>query len=198
MLGEASKAARHAEIERRYKRRRRGGAHVSLAALRVRDLTNLLWSRYGRSLPDDDAGRDDARIMVHHLGALTGDPRKRINGWLRQAAPWMSLVDAETLLIEAITKPQHWRADKLAWRMRLTDAERTALRITTIGAIDLSKAERTKRRKERHRLLARARRQAKGAKSRAAYLASASLGKPWVALGISRSTWRRRKRDQGA
>jgi hypothetical protein len=44
---------------------------------------------------------------------------------------------------------QVWTADQLAWRLHLTDADRTALAITTIGAIDCPKRVRTIRRKAR-------------------------------------------------
>lgn len=183
--------AKHAEIERRYKRKR-GRRHVSIAALRVNDLRKLFTARYGELFPNDDAGRDDAHVMVHHLGALSGDPRKRITPWLREHCPWTSLAEAEKLLVEAITRPQRWRADKLAWRLGLNEADRTALGITTIGAIDLSRADRIKRRKAKHRRLAIARRRAKGAKPRAQYLAtSISRTRPWLQLGMSRAKWYR-------
>jgi len=71
----------------------------------------------------------------------------------------------------------------------VSDAERTDLRIWTIGAYDVPKAERLKRRKENDRLDAKARRQARGAKPREL---SASRTQPWEAFGISRSTWERR------
>lgn len=192
------KAAKHSEIARRYKWARRQGVRVSMASLRVYELTNLFHARYGRELPDDDAGRDDARVMVHHLGALSGDPRRRITPWLRQWCPWLSLAEAEELLIEAITRPQRWRADKLAWRMRLTAADRSALRITTIGAIDMSRAERARRRKLVNTIAKVAARRAKGIKPRAEYLASVLKPRPWEAAGVSRATWYRGQRKPPA
>src|SRR5262249_35924506 len=99
-------ASQRAEIDRRYKRTKR--RRVSLAALRVRDLNRLFEARYGEMLPDDDAGRDDARIMAHHLAQLAGDPRRHVLGWLRLRAPWLSLADADKFLLEAIFKPRRW------------------------------------------------------------------------------------------
>lgn len=186
-------AAKLAEIERRYKRKRHGRTRPAIAALRIRDLSRLMRARYGSQLPNDAVGRDCARIIVHHLAALSGDPRKRISGWLELWAPWLQLLDAKQLLIEAISNPYRWRADKLGWRLWLTEADRAALRITTIGAIDLGKAERTERRRDHHRKLALAKRRAQGAKPRAEYLASVKTEKPWIALGISRRTWYRRR-----
>lgn len=184
--------AKHAEIERRYKRRRGKRPRPSLSALRIHDLNKLFAARYGHALPDDDAGKDDAQVMAHHLAALSGDPRKRINGWLRLWCPWMSLADAEAVLAEAILRPQRWRADKLAWRLRLTEADRSALRITTIGAVDLGRSERTKRRRDRAKLRKQMLRRAAGAKPRAQYEAnSINRTKPWIALGMSRAAWYR-------
>ena len=121
-----AKQAQHREIARRYKRAKR--RKVSLAALRIRDLNRLFRARYGETLPDDDSGRDDARIMAHHLASLSGDPRRHVLEWFKLRAPWLSLADADKLLIEAIAKPRRWRADRLAWRLRLIEVDRAALR----------------------------------------------------------------------
>jgi hypothetical protein len=186
------KAARHTEIRQRYARRRRKRPRPSLGALRIRDLNRLFDARYGRELADDDAGRGDALIMAHHLAALSGDPRKRIGSWLRLRAPWMSLKEAEAVLVETMTRPQRWRADKLAWRLRLIEADRARLRITTIGAVDVPRLERIKRRKAKARLYSRQWRAAKGAKPRVSYLAgSISRIQPWRALKMSRAAWYR-------
>ena len=50
--------------------------------------------------------------------------------------PWMTTGEATGYINEALTNPQRWKADQLAWRLRLTAADRSALNITTIGAID--------------------------------------------------------------
>lgn len=190
--------ARLAEVERRYKRRRkRRGLPLSFAALRIRDLEKLFTARGMLPLPDDDAGRDDALIAAHHLSELSGDPRKNIGAWLRKWAPWLSLADAEAILVEAITQPQRWKADRLAWRLHLTESDRATLGITTIGAIDLTKAERTKRRHRRNIEAKRAARRARGAKPRAHYETNAiNRQKPWITAGISRATWYRRYRRE--
>jgi hypothetical protein len=94
--------------------------------------------------------------------------------------------------IDAILKanpPRRIRADTLARHLHVSDAERTALRIWTIGAYDKPKTERIKRRKEKRRLADKARRQARGAKPREQSL---SRTKPWEAFGIKRRAWERR------
>jgi hypothetical protein len=91
---------------------------------------------------------------------------------------------------------RRWRADKLAWRLRLTSADRATLKITTIGSIDKAKSQRWHERRERARAAKEERRRATGAKARADYEAAAlSRQQPWLELGISRRTWYRRDRQ---
>ncbi len=180
-------------------RQRRRQPRPSIASLRVAELSRLFSARYGEILPDDDAGRDDAAIMAQHLAHLTGDPRKRVLGFLELRCPWMPIAEAKALLLETINKPRRWRADKLAWRMRLTHADRATLKITTIGSVDKPKSERWHERQERAKQVKEQRRREQGAKRRADYLAAVSHGRPWKALGISRATWfRRRARETAA
>jgi hypothetical protein len=133
----------------RQKRRRRSrGSPCQIASLRLNDLARLFRARYGVTLPDDDAGRDDLMVAVNHCASLA-HPLGRIDKWLGLWCPWMTLAERTAIATKAIMDKQCWKADQLAWRLRLTDAERTALGITTIGAIDCSKAQRKKRRKAR-------------------------------------------------
>jgi hypothetical protein len=186
--------ARRKEIARKYRRRRRDRL-VSMAALRIAELRRLFRSRYGETLPDDDAGRDEALVMAHHLARRAGDPHRRIASWLELHAPWMTPADLRGLITAVLAKPLRWRADKLAVRLNLTDAERRRLRITTIGAVDRTKAERLADRKERKRLAQRARRRARGVRLRSEYHAcSLTRTKPWRDLGMSRATWYRQPR----
>jgi hypothetical protein len=185
------KAARHRELARKYKRKKR--ERPPLVGLRVRDLNKLFRARYGEILPDDDSGRDDVAIVAHHLAQYAdGHPARRITQWVRLRAPWMPIAELDALIAEAIAKPKRWRADKLAWRLRLTAADRSALRITTIGAIDASKGQRSARRRERDRKRKMLNRRASGAQPRPEYEAqSLERAQPWTMLGISRRTWYR-------
>jgi hypothetical protein len=91
-----------------------------------------------------------------------------------------------------LAKPLGWRADKIAGILQVTEAERSRLGLTTIGAIDMSRAERIQRRRERDRTRRQQRRRAGGAKPRNQYEAqSISRAQPWAALGMSRATWYR-------
>lgn len=185
------------EVERRYKRKR-GRSKPQMASLRVRDLNRLFSARYGHTLPDDDAGRDDAQVMAHHLVSLSGNPAERVTNWLELRCPWFTIGATKALVAEVLTHPVRWRADNLAWRMRLTAADRATLRITTIGAIDASKDDRAATRRERARERRQRKRRAKGVKPREQYEAQAiSRAKPWIEAGMSRATWYRKHRETG-
>jgi hypothetical protein len=185
---------RRAKIDRRYKQKRADKPPISLTALRIAELRRLFHDRYGRTLPDDDAGRDDVLVTAHHLARRQGDAPKAIRSWIELQAPWMTSREIDGIVATVTARPLRWRADKLATRLRLTEAERRRLHICTIGAIDMTKAERKEARKLRHRQRDRARRRARGAKPRHHYEAdSISRAKPWLALGISRRTWYRQR-----
>jgi hypothetical protein len=49
--------------------------------------------------------------------------------WLRRCAPWFSESEAEPLIEAALRNPIRWKADTLAARLNLTDAERSRLKI---------------------------------------------------------------------
>ena len=156
------KAAKHAEIARYYawQARQRRSANPSrfMARIRLNELERLFYHRYGPLLPDDDAGREDFEIAAHHISWLGGDTDKRIKAYADRWAPWMSAAETECLINRVTDAPRRWRADGLASLLGLKDAERTALKITSIGATDFSKADREERRKLKRREDARERR----------------------------------------
>lgn len=150
--------SKRAEIGKRYSRRKRSNrTPAQLAALRLRDLTALFEARYGNVLPDDDAGREDAGIALAHFATLAS-ARGRMSSWIAHWAPWMTTGEASTMIDYALTTPRYWKADSLAWRLRLNAADRAKLGITTIGAIDLPKAARIALRKRKDMERKRARR----------------------------------------
>jgi hypothetical protein len=184
----------HAEIARRYKAKQAQKPRVSIISLRISELNRLFTARYGHMLPDDDAGRDDVVVMAYHLARCPGEVGRRIRNWIELRAPWMTSDEAAEIVRAAMANPFNWRADPLARRLGLTEAERRQLLIRTIGAIDMTKDERKKARRLRQRQRDLARRRAQGAKPRAEYEAnSISRNKPWMAFGISRRTWYRRR-----
>jgi hypothetical protein len=153
---------------------------------------------YGRQLPDDDAGRDDAELMLAYL-AQGPHSTVKMESFLQEWCPWMQPREREQFVQEAATSPPpYFTADELAERLGVTYAERQERGYRVIGAIDADKAERARLYFERRGTKARQRsekhRRAKGAKPRAQYLAEAlSSIKPWEAEGISRRTWYRRR-----
>ena len=102
---------------------------------------------------------------------------------------------AEQVINEADVVPKCRKADALGRYLRLSDEMRASLGICTIGSFDMSKRQRSLRRKERNRACKEMKRRAVGKKSRAEYLAGAkSRTPPWKDKGISRRTWYRRQK----
>jgi hypothetical protein len=187
----------HPTAEDRQWRRHRGQSRTggSLNGLRRRDLETVFRNRYGTQLPDDDAGRDDALLMLYHFAHLSS-AQQRMQRWLGIWAPWFEQMEAQTLIDRALAKPKHYRADTLAKELNLNAAKRREWQITTIGATDKPKKQRAAEGREKSRRRKLAQRRAQGARPRADYLASSiSCAKPWEQGGISRATWYRRHKN---
>jgi hypothetical protein len=151
--------------------------------------------------------RDIARLVVHRHGRLAkaalcipyavaaawhcpSDSERRflMVKWCRWVCAPPSVERQINAILEANPARYVW-SDTLARHLHVSDAERTALRIWTIGAYDVPKAVRIKRRKEKDRLAAQVRRRANGSKS---HEQSFSRTKPWEAAGFRcRRTWER-------
>jgi hypothetical protein len=159
-------------------------------------LNALFAYRYGGTresyvFPDDDAGLEDLKILVHHYSWSNPLAIPRL---IALRAPW---ADAEAIIDEVEAYPRKWRSATLGKLLNFTGKEWRQLRIRTIAPVDMS----AKERREYSRILANGRRRIKrkrdGMRPRAEYeTTSLSRAKPWVAEGVSRRTWeRRRKRD---
>lgn len=181
-----------AEIARRYtiaRRRRR----VDLLGLRIREMQLLATARHGEHVPDSDAGRILLRALAHHLIERPGDQARRLRSLASTRAPW---ADPAALVADWTASPQRYSARDLGHLLGLTHAERSALRITTIAAVDPPDPD-TRRAAARER--ARQRRRAAGVQPRADWLASSLTHRqPWRALGISRASWYRAGRPDPA
>jgi len=170
---------------------------MQLVALRLNDLAKIFRHRYGVTLPDDDAGREDLVIAINHLANLARQ-RRHIANWIGLWTPWLTAAEQSDIVGAALANPQHYKADGLAWRLRLKAEERRMLGVTTIGAIDENKAARTKRRRNLDRERKAKARRAKGAIPRKVYEAnSIEQAMPWIDEGISRRTWFRRRKVLG-
>lgn len=124
-----------------------------MAAIRISEL--MRWQADG----DREIDPGLARIFVHHFLCLQHGDR-RASEWLHTYCPDMPARDREYLISEATNCPLKWSADKLAWKLGLTDADRTRLRITTIGAVDCNREQRKERDRQRRTERERARRAA--------------------------------------
>lgn len=121
-----------------------------MAAIRIAEMQRWLSDAIGAGaeLEPGKWSADIARLFVHHF-VVIGDGNRRAADWLATYCPWIDRRDREHMITEANHCPLKWSADKLAWKIRLTDAKRTELGITTIGAVDVSKEQRAERRKQR-------------------------------------------------
>lgn len=149
--------ARHAEIARRYAwqaQQKRRGENTDrprlITLIRLRELERLFQYRYGRMLPNDDAGIDDLTVAAHHVAHLGGDIVGHIVAWARVWAPWLPADESRALAHQVAADPRKFTAGALAWRVGLSGAERTALKITTIQAVGTDPVEERKR-KDRER-----------------------------------------------
>jgi hypothetical protein len=143
-------AARKWEIARRYDQKPVVGKRSrSMAAIRLSELTRWLHDAHGAGveLELSEANYAVVRLFAHHLGGLPDAPR-RITKWTDTYAPWIDPQNLERLIGEVMSCPLKFSADKLAWKIRLTDAKRTELKIKTIGAIDCNRQQREARRRK--------------------------------------------------
>ena len=88
-------AARHAEVALRYAWGETHGRvcapHRLVIVNRVRELRLFLSHRYGDTLPDDDAGRDDLELLLNYVVQL--NPGYGVPAMIAEArawAPWLS------------------------------------------------------------------------------------------------------------
>jgi hypothetical protein len=119
----------------------------SLVMLRLRQLQKVFRFQYGPTLPDDDAGRDSAAILVNYAAMCPRlDPRDQLDVW----APWMTGTEREDMLASSQRSRPVWHiADDLAKRIGLTYQHRQMLNITCIGACDVDQDERERLRCDR-------------------------------------------------
>ena len=139
------------------------------------------------------------RSRTIEIWGPTDRMRREIELW----APLMSEDDARELRLEINSMPM-WqrkpRAMTLGERLQVTYAERARLQLRTIGPCDMTEAAIALICNQKKRQRDKLRRQLKGAKSRADYLANHTTSKeqPWLALSISRRTYYRRIKQEQA
>jgi hypothetical protein len=150
---------------------------------RLREFEMIIRNRYGgRAVDTDDHVEEFIELVANH--AL--DP-EQTRGWCRTWTPRAPAQLVEDAIAAATRKPRLYRADKVATMLGVSYAERQWLGLRTIGAVDVSKAERAQLREERKRLAKAKKRREAGATPR-----SDSKAAQARALGISVSALRRR------
>jgi len=180
------------------------GKLIDIARRRRREIEQIV-RRKGSDCVDVEGLAETARavrVILAEKGAPTFTTlRDRLALWAagQRLAFTPNHIDAAARAAMRSKLPHIGKADEVAEWFGVTYAERSAWGLTTIGAIDANKRERAKRRKarklERDRARAAWKRAERGAVTRTAYLAKAlTATRPWLAEGISRRTWERRRR----
>jgi hypothetical protein len=103
----------------------------------------------------------------------------------------ISEAEASAVTEEASITRKHLTADNLARFLGVTYAQRQALRLTTIGSVNVGKRARKEMRKRQDRLAKERKRRAAGMRPQSESL---SATKPWGELGMSRAAWYRRNK----
>jgi hypothetical protein len=177
---------------------------------RLRELERIISYRYNGILSASQEADvfllQAAKLLRRNLRDRVGPPTNdtvldRLAVWAERWAHFTPVEHLPEIVALAMRHPAIETADALAVLLHLTYAERQYLKITTIGACDVSKAERQllskQRKRERDRIRAAERRLLAGARPRAEYLAtSLTAVRPWVDEGISRRTWERRRKPK--
>jgi hypothetical protein len=210
---EASVARVHSAIAWKYRdnprpkcRRRR------LVAIRIEEFERYMAHRYGRALPDDDAGRHDLTILLNHIAQISDIDSKymRMHAaarvWTRRPdmTCWMDDAEMDVLIDRIIQKPRRYSAKRLGELTGLTEEEHKLLGITSFWPHTWIKeevrAKQHERKQSSDRKAKTAKRRAYGVVSREEYLAkSKSRTKPWEAAGFKcRRTWERHMKKAAA
>jgi hypothetical protein len=171
----------------------------TLRRLRVGNIKTLLRWRCGAILPDDDAGREYLYELLLPVSLSPLEPDLKMRNIIEVWAPWVSKAEAVGLIDRISLTPIHYRkvrAKELGERLMVTSAERKALRLWTIAAHDADDVKRAEERRANQRARDQRRRRRAGQKPRADYLTANAVNrqKPWVTLGISRTTWYERRK----
>jgi hypothetical protein len=177
------------------RKRRRRFATPAIVTFRMAELFDVFNYRYGAApLPDDDAGRDDLKLMFQVL-STTNDAGHRMVDVARTWAPWFPPEELAALVADVVANPRRFKADTVAARMGITDEIRTLLKLRTIGAIDKPAEVRAAERREQQRFAKEQKRRAAGIPTIAEARAARTRKEPWIEAGIPRSTWYRRRQQ---
>jgi hypothetical protein len=168
--------------------------------LRLGNLRSLLRARYGHTLPDDDAGREDLFELLLPISLGPEHQRKMANA-IEVWANWMGADEISALIDRINRMPLYERkvnARQLGERLRVSNREHESLKLRTIAPFDMTDKQLKEHRKAKDRARKNRQRRLAGCRARQEYLAQSLTGlRPWNAEGISRATWFRRKKLNG-
>lgn len=181
--------------------------HELLKRLRLREIETVVRHRHGHMV-QDARGTDDYETVTHYLLAVAGSLGDPV-GFAQRWMPWFDDDDvlkrannlAATMM--ALKRgPAVLRADAVAKLICVTFEERQKLGLKTIGCCDVDRRERNRRvyeaRKATERFRISTKRRAAGIQPRSEYIAqSLSAERPWIAAGMSRASWYRKRRETG-
>jgi hypothetical protein len=129
--------AKLADIARNYNQKPERTLRLNrIAVKRVAVLERYLELRYGRVLPDDDAGREHLVILLNHIAQNPIDPQGKMRRTIHSWAPWMDYDERYDLVERIAAKPRRYRASTLGKRLRLTEEEHEIIEAETIWAFD--------------------------------------------------------------
>ncbi|WP_404861841.1 hypothetical protein [Georhizobium sp. MAB10] len=166
--------------------------------MRRAEVEKVIRSRHGGMIPDPGDTDDRDTCLAYIRAAAFSLAVPDMPNWCSKWAPWVTPAEVGAIVAQAFKRRRMMNADGVAGLLTVTMEERTRLKLKTIGACDVSKAERVRLAKERKRQRDRERqalkRRATGSVDRASHEAqSLSRLKPWEAENISRRTWERRR-----
>ena len=186
---------RKSRANRRDKARRSFRTSVSFVTLRMAELYRVFERFYrGELLPHDDDGRDSLKLAFQVL-STTGNAATRMAAIATTWAPWIPPDELAGLIAEVVANPRRFKADTIAARLGITAAIRAELNLRTIGAIDFPIEQRRTHRREMQRLAREQKRRAAGIVPIKQARASRASPKPWLAAGMSRSSWYRHRNE---
>lgn len=161
------------------------------------EIEKVIRYRHNGPCDTDDAEAYLLAVLPHLLRIHAAeDARAAVVKWARTWTPTLEARCVAGLADEALAaEPRPLKADPIGMALKVSNAERTVLRLKTIGACDRTKRQRTADRKRRNAERQREKRACSGATPRAQ---SKATTQPWRALGIGRSAYyerERRKKD---
>ncbi|MBW5438612.1 hypothetical protein FXB41_28770 [Bradyrhizobium canariense] len=192
-MARVSKDVLRRDIVRRYKahgraRKQTGKNRSPIANLRLVELERIFRDRFGKFIPANEAGNAALQVLADGFVLAGGNGAARFAGFVSARAPWASS-SVEDILNASATCSRWQSADQIAWRIQLSAADRSRLRVRTIGAVGITARQRKGAARARKIKLQAAKREASGATPRAKSLVKTE---PWTEAGISRATWYRR------